>query len=342
MKGWADAMKVVLANPRGFCAGVVRATDIVALALARYGPPIYVRHEIVHNPFVVTDFKAQGVVFVDQLHDVPEGVRVIFSAHGVGPAVWSEAASRTLGVIDATCPLVVKVHQEVAAHAQAGSSVFLIGHADHPEVIGTLGHYTGDKSRIQVVADEAEAAHVTPHDPEDVAYVTQTTLSVDAVARVVAVLRDRFPRLRSPHAADICFATQNRQTAVRALAKSCDVILVIGGRSSSNSVRLREVAEDAGALAYLIESEADLRLEWFASARTIGVTAGASTPELLVEQLLVRLRGWWPDLTQTSLGEPETVQFRMPRELVAEAPSRAQRPPQGASGAAIGTRTVNC
>ncbi len=308
-------MKVVMANPRGFCAGVVRAIEIVELSLERFGAPIYVRHDIVHNRHVVAGLAARGVVFVEDLRDVPPGERVIFSAHGVPPAVWQEAGERGLPVIDASCPLVLKVHQEVAAYAKAGLTVFLIGHRDHPEVIGTLGHYQGDPSRIHVVETAAEAARVAVADPEHVAYATQTTLAADTVAPVVDVLRQRFPNLRAPHAADICFATQNRQRAVRALAETCDVVLVIGGSNSSNSVRLREVAAAAGAPAYLADCAAELDRAWFAGAASVGVTAGASVPELLVTQVLDRLRAWWPDLTVSSIGTPEALHFRLPREL---------------------------
>ena len=308
-------MKVVLANPRGFCAGVARAIEIVDLALERFGPPVYVRHDIVHNHHVVADFAARGVVFVEDLGDVPAGMRVIFSAHGVGPSVWTEAASRDLPVLDATCPLVVKVHQEVAAFGRAGTTVFLIGHRGHPEVTGTLGHYQGDPSRIQVIETAAEAERVQAANPSDVGYATQTTLAADAVAPIVDVLRRRFPLLRAPHAADICYATQNRQHAVRSLAAICDVVLVVGGRHSSNSVRLREVAEAAGAPAHLAECAAEVDPAWLAGAATVGLTAGASAPELLVRQVLDRLRQWWPDLTVSSIGEPETLHFRLPREL---------------------------
>lgn len=308
-------MKVVLANPRGFCAGVVRAIDIVELTLERFGPPVYVRHDIVHNGHVVADLAARGVVFVEDLQAVPKGMKVIFSAHGVGPAVWREAADRGLPVIDATCPLVLKVHQEVSAYAKAGLTVFLIGHRGHPEVIGTIGHYEGAPDRIHVIESVADAERAVAVDPNEVGYATQTTLAADAVAPIVAALVRRFPRLRAPHAADICFATQNRQRAVRRLAESCDVVLVIGGRQSSNSVRLREVASAAGTPAYLAECAAEVRPEWFTGVGCIGLTAGASVPEVLVQQVLDRLRLWWPDLAVSSIGEPETLRFRLPREL---------------------------
>ena len=308
-------MKVVLANPRGFCAGVVRAIEIVELALQQFGPPIYVRHDIVHNRHVVADFIARGVVFVEDLKDVPEGVRVIFSAHGVGQAVWQEAAGRDLSVIDATCPLVVKVHQEVAAYARAGRSVFLIGHRDHPEIIGTLGHYAGDPARIHVIESVEQADRVPADETQEAGYATQTTLAADAVSPIIAALKRRLPKLIAPHASDICYATQNRQRAVRSLAETCDVILVIGARQSSNSVRLREVAASAGAAAYLADCAADMDRAWFADAETIGLTSGASVPEVLVTQALDRLRSWWPNLVTTSIGEPETLQFRLPREL---------------------------
>jgi 4-hydroxy-3-methylbut-2-en-1-yl diphosphate reductase len=309
-------MKVVLANPRGFCAGVVRAIDIVELALQRFGPPIYVRHDIVHNGHVVADFAARGVVFVEDLRQVPAGVRVIFSAHGVGPAVWQEAASRDLPVIDATCPLVLKVHQEVAAYARAGCSVLLIGHRNHPEIIGSLGHYGGAADCIHVIETVGDAQRVSVADPAAVAYATQTTLALDAVAPIIAALKHRFPKLRGPRAADVCYATQNRQRAVLSLTELCDMVLVIGARQSSNSVRLREVAAAAGVHAYLTDNAAGLKPEWFAGIETIGLTAGASVPEALVAQVLDRLRRWWPDLIVESIGELESVQFRLPSELV--------------------------
>jgi 4-hydroxy-3-methylbut-2-en-1-yl diphosphate reductase len=308
-------MKVVLANPRGFCAGVVRAIDIVTLSLERFGPPIYVRHDIVHNNHVVADFVARGVVFVEDLRDVPTGTRVIFSAHGVGPAVWREAADRDLAVIDATCPLVIKVHQEVAAYSRIGYTVFLIGHRGHPEVVGTLGHYEENLARIHVIESVLEAELVKAEDPDKVGYATQTTLATDAVAPIVSVLARRFPKLRAPHASDICYATQNRQRAVRELAQVCDVILVVGAQRSSNSVRLREVAEAAGVPARLADSAAALERDWFWAAETIGLTSGASVPEMLVAEVLLRLRSWWPDITTMSIGETETLQFRPPREL---------------------------
>lgn len=312
-------MKVITANPRGFCAGVERAIGVVETALELYGTPIFVRHEIVHNMHVLATLTARGAVFVESLQDVPLGARVIFSAHGVSPVVWKEAKARGLKVIDATCPLVTKVHLEVTEHGRDGRTLFVIGHADHPEVIGTVGQYRGaGGSHVVVIADEMAAETVVVDDPEDIAYVTQTTLSTDQTARIIAVLQRRFPRLRGPHRDDICFATSNRQNAVQALVRRCDVVIVLGANHSSNSVRLREVAEAAGVSAYLVDTDESVDRAWFDGKLVIGVTSGASVPEVLVQRLLARFRTWWPDLVEESIGEPETVQFRLPRELERE------------------------
>jgi 4-hydroxy-3-methylbut-2-en-1-yl diphosphate reductase len=309
-------MKIVLANPRGFCAGVERAIATVEAALARYGRPVYVRHEIVHNRHVLGALTARGAVFVEDLRDVPPGARVIFSAHGVAPTVWREAGARALTIIDATCPLVTKVHLEAAEHARAGRTLLVIGHRGHPEVIGTVGQYLGAGGRhVAVIEDEDMAEAITVADLDAIAYATQTTLSTEHAAGIVAILQRRFPRLRAPRRDDICYATSNRQRAVQAMARFCDIVVVLGADHSSNSVRLREVAEAAGVAAYLVETGEKVERAWFRRARTIGVTAGASVPEILVERLVARFRAWWPDLTEEILGEPETLQFRLPREL---------------------------
>ena len=316
-------MKVVLANPRGFCAGVERAVRIVEVALEQYGSPIYVRHEIVHNHHVIATLTARGAIFVEDLSDVPRGSRVIFSAHGVSPTVWSEARSRGLKVVDATCPLVTKVHLEALTQARNHRTLIVIGHREHPEVIGTVGHYLGSGSgRVVVVEDEAAAENVAIDVDEDVAYVTQTTLATDQTARIIAILQRRIPSLVGPPREDICYATTNRQRAVQALAERCDVIIVLGANHSSNSVRLREVAQAAGVEAYLVDDEAKIDPSWFEHREIIGITSGASVPEVLVQRLLVRLRIWWPDLIEENLGQSETVQFRLPRELARDPPGR--------------------
>jgi len=307
-------MQVVFANPRGFCAGVERAIDIVHWAINYYGPPIYALHELVHNKHVVDDLRARGVVFVDYLSEVPDGGILIFSAHGVSPAIQSEAAVRGLQVINGTCPLVSKVHNEVLEHSRAGRTVFLIGHNDHVEVQGTLGHY-GGKGDIHVIENEHDAQRVNVEPGRPVAYVTQTTLSVTDSARIVEILRSRFPGLSGPATDDICYATQNRQRAVLELARCCDVVVVIGARHSSNSLRLREVAEEQGVPAYLVESSAHIDYEWFDGVGVIGVTSGASVPEVLVNEVLRKFRHWWPDLEEITIGEPEIVHFRLPKRM---------------------------
>jgi 4-hydroxy-3-methylbut-2-en-1-yl diphosphate reductase len=311
-------VKIFLANPRGFCAGVVRAIRIVEAAIERYGAPIYVRHEIVHNRHVQERLSALGAVFVEELDAVPDNVPVVFSAHGVARSVWDEAQARNLTVIDATCPLVTKVHLEVAKHARASRTVFVIGHRDHPEVIGTVGHYHGSgDAHVEVIETEAEARTAQAVDIGSVAYVTQTTLSTDSTAGIVAILRERFPQLMAPAVTDICYATQSRQQAVRALAKRSDCVIVVGARHSSNSMRLVEVARASGAPARLTDCAAELDQSWFYGMQSIGITAGASAPECLVTEIVDRFRSWWPDLTEESIGEPETVHFRMPSELAA-------------------------
>src|SRR5579862_2290640 len=309
-------MQVLLANPRGFCAGVDRAIDIVERALELFGPPIYVRHEVVHNRHVVERLRSLGAVFVDELAEVPAGGTVIFSAHGVSSAVEDEARQRTLSVFDATCPLVTKVHMEVQRYAREGRDVILIGHAGHPEVEGTMGRFDASfGGRILLVENTADAAALAVRDPQRLAFVTQTTLSVDDTAEIVATLRGRFPELATPRREDICYATQNRQDAVKKLLEQCDVLLVVGSRTSSNSNRLRELADRAGVPGYLIDGPGDLRAEWFAGKRAVGVTAGASAPELLVRQVVEHLVRWGGQPPHEVVGREERVFFPLPREL---------------------------
>ena len=319
-------MQVLLANPRGFCAGVDRAIDIVERAVELFGPPIYVRHEVVHNRHVVDRLRALGAVFVDELAEVPAGATVIFSAHGVSSAVEREAEERLLTVFNATCPLVTKVHMEVQRYAREGRDVILIGHAGHPEVEGTMGRFDGScGGRIHLVEDLEDVAALAVRDPGSLALVTQTTLSVDDTAEIVAALRARFPSLATPRHEDICYATQNRQDAVKKLLEQCDVLLVVGSRTSSNSNRLRELADRAGVPGYLIDGPEDLRAEWFAGKRAVGVTAGASAPELLVQQVVARLAAWGGEVPREAVGREERVFFTLPRELRrGEAPERGE------------------
>ncbi|MFO7306775.1 MAG: 4-hydroxy-3-methylbut-2-enyl diphosphate reductase [Gammaproteobacteria bacterium] len=309
-------MKILLANPRGFCAGVDRAIDIVERALELFGAPIYVRHEVVHNRYVVDRLRGLGAVFVDELDEVPDDATVVFSAHGVSRAVQEEARRRGLKVFDATCPLVTKVHMEVARYAREGREVVLIGHQGHPEVEGTMGQFdTSYGGRIMLVETPEDVAKLAVRDPNRIAYVTQTTLSVDDTQRVVDALRERFPALTSPRKEDICYATQNRQDAVKRLVGRCDIILVVGSPSSSNSNRLREIAEKAGIPGYLVDGPEDLRREWFDGKRCVGVTAGASAPEVLVERVVERLREWGGEAPEELAGQSEHVVFSLPREL---------------------------
>jgi len=309
-------MDVLLANPRGFCAGVDRAIEIVERALETFGAPIYVRHEVVHNRYVVDKLRAQGAVFVDELVEVPDGATVIFSAHGVSQAVRGEADDRGLRVFDATCPLVTKVHMEVARHGKAGRDVVLIGHAGHPEVEGTMGQWdAANVGAIHLVETPECVQTLTPRDPQQLAYVTQTTLSVDDTQAVIEALRARFPAIVGPRHDDICYATQNRQDAVRRLGQQCDLVLVVGSPNSSNSNRLRELAEKQGVPAYLIDGAADIRPEWVEGRNRIGVTAGASAPESLVREVLARLREWGAAGVRELEGEPENVTFALPKEL---------------------------
>lgn len=309
-------MKVLLANPRGFCAGVDRAIDIVERAIALFGAPIYVRHEVVHNRYVVDRLRGLGAVFVDELDAVPDGATVIFSAHGVSSAVEDEAARRKLSVFDATCPLVTKVHMEVGRYARDGLDVILIGHAGHPEVEGTMGRFdTSFGGRIHLVETVADAERLAVRDAAKLALVTQTTLSVDDTARIVTVLRTRFPTLVSPRKEDICYATQNRQDAVKELVAQCDVLVVVGSQSSSNSNRLREIATMRGIPGYLVDGADDLKREWFEGKRAVGVTAGASAPEALVQQVVARLREWGGQEGVEVVGREEKVVFGLPQAL---------------------------
>ncbi|MFZ1829388.1 MAG: 4-hydroxy-3-methylbut-2-enyl diphosphate reductase [Candidatus Competibacteraceae bacterium] len=305
-----------LANPRGFCAGVDRAIGIVERALDLFGAPIYVRHEVVHNRFVVDNLRQRGAVFVEELEEIPDGATVIFSAHGVAQAVRERAAQRSLKVFDATCPLVTKVHMEVSRHARAGREVILIGHAGHPEVEGSMGQYderAGGRMYLVETVEDVEALIV--RDPTELAYVTQTTLSVDDTARIVAALRARFPAIGGPRKDDICYATQNRQDAVKDLSRNCELLLVVGSRNSSNSNRLRELAEKEGTPAHLIDGPDDIDPTWLGDKTAIGVTAGASAPEVLVQQVIARLHELGAATVAESAGREENVVFALPREL---------------------------
>ena len=309
-------MHIKLANPRGFCAGVDRAIEIVNRALEVFGPPIYVRHEVVHNKFVVEDLRARGAVFVEELDQVPDDVIVIFSAHGVSKAVRDEAARRGLKVFDATCPLVTKVHMEVVRYSREGRECILIGHEGHPEVEGTMGQYDASNGgAIYLVEDEADVAELQVRNPENLEFVTQTTLSMDDTSKVIDAMRSKFPAIGGPRKDDICYATQNRQDAVRALAEKANVVLVVGSPNSSNSNRLKELAERCGASAYLVDSADMIEPGWVSEGDTVGVTAGASAPEHLVEGVI----SWLKDQGHTSVesldGQPENITFSLPKEL---------------------------
>ena len=309
-------MQIYLANPRGFCAGVDRAIAIVNEALTRFEPPIYVRHEVVHNKFVVSDLANRGAVFVEELHEVPDGSIVIFSAHGVSKAVEDEAERRDLTVFDATCPLVTKVHIEVAKFAQDGMDAVLIGHAGHPEVEGTMGRFNRRHGgQIHLVEDESDVAALSVQDAERLAFVTQTTLSMDDTARVIDALREKFPSIQGPRKDDICYATQNRQDAVKDLASRCEVVLVVGSPNSSNSNRLRELAERMNCRAYLIDNAGEMDSSWFEGVQSIGVTAGASAPEVLIQEVLQQLQDWGGDLPSELSGIEENVTFSLPKAL---------------------------
>jgi 4-hydroxy-3-methylbut-2-enyl diphosphate reductase len=305
-------IRVVLAQPRGFCAGVERAIEIVERALKKYGPPIYVRHEIVHNRHVVEDLRTRGAVFVDELDEVPPGARTIFSAHGVARVVQETAARRGLPVIDATCPLVAKVHNEGRRYAAGGREIVLVGHAGHAEVAGTIGQIDGKVHLVQTVDD---VATLNVSDPEKLAYITQTTLSVDDTRGIIAALKARFPAITGPDVRDICYATQNRQQAVRDLAQEVDMILVVGSRNSSNSNRLREIGAELGKPSYLIDDADALRPEWLDGVSTVGLTAGASAPETLVQGVIAGLRRFGEVEVSLMAGVAEDVRFRFPAEL---------------------------
>ena len=311
------AMDIVLANPRGFCAGVDRAIEIVKRALDSLGAPIYVRHEVVHNRYVVDELKRRGAVFVEELHEVPDGATVIFSAHGVSQAVRTEADRRGLRVFDATCPLVTKVHMEVARQCRAGRDMVLIGHAGHPEVEGTMGQWNRQQGsgEIHLVENLADVATLQVAQPGNLAFTTQTTLSVDDTLGIIKALRGRFPAIEGPRHDDICYATQNRQDAVRELARQCDLVLVVGSPNSSNSNRLRELAQREGVEAHLVDGAAEIDPTWIAGRQHIGVTAGASAPEVLVRGVIERLQQLGAQSVRELDGEPEDMVFALPREL---------------------------
>lgn len=305
-------MEVLLAQPRGFCAGVDRAIEIVERALQQYGAPIYVRHEIVHNKYVVDDLRTKGAVFIEELHEAPTGSTVIFSAHGVSREVREEAAARGLQIFDATCPLVTKVHVEVVKMREQGLEVIMIGHKGHPEVEGTMGQADDG---IYLVETEADVATVSVHNAEQLAYVTQTTLSVDDTRGIIDALKQRFPQIHAPKKADICYATQNRQDAVKVLAPQVDVVIVVGSPNSSNSNRLRELAEKMGVAAYMVDLADDVQASWLANAKKIGVTAGASAPEVLVQSVLTRIRELGATQVSVLEGVEEAVSFPLPKGL---------------------------
>ncbi|HET9679935.1 MAG TPA: 4-hydroxy-3-methylbut-2-enyl diphosphate reductase [Gammaproteobacteria bacterium] len=309
-------MDILLANPRGFCAGVDRAIDIVERALEMFGAPVYVRHEVVHNRYVVDRLRERGAVFVDELSEVPDDVIVVFSAHGVSRAVVEEADARGLRVFDATCPLVTKVHMEVLRYAREGRDVILIGHAGHPEVKGTMGRFDDNYGgHIYLVETAADVESLQLRDPQNTAFVTQTTLSMDDTAQVIDALRKRYPVIKSPRRDDICYATQNRQDAVKKLAMKVPVLLVVGSKSSSNSNRLVELSKTQGAQAYLVDGPEDMQRTWFTNLDSVGVTAGASAPEILVEQVVDRLREWGGKDSREIEGQAETITFSLPKEL---------------------------
>ena len=310
-------MKAILANPRGFCAGVDRAIDIVERALDIFGAPIYVRHEVVHNKFVVNNLAKKGAIFVDEIDEVPDDQTVIFSAHGVSQAVRNQAAERGLKVFDATCPLVTKVHLEVSRHQKGGKETVLIGHAGHPEVEGTLGQYD-DKlgiGAIYLVENPDDVQSLKVRDPDRLTFVTQTTLSIDDTKEVIDALKARFPNITGPKKDDICYATQNRQEAVKELAEKCDVVLVVGSPNSSNSNRLREVSEKLGTPAYLIDNETEIHQNWFDNVKTIGISAGASAPDILVKRVIEKLKEWGVKSIEENAGKIENVMFPLPKEL---------------------------
>ena len=305
-------MKILLANPRGFCAGVDRAIDIVERALELFGAPIYVRHEVVHNRFVVDDLKNKGAIFVEELHEVPDGSTVIFSAHGVSQAVQAEAAGRDLKVFDATCPLVTKVHMEVKRYRDRGTEVVMIGHQGHPEVEGTMGQ---SDDGMHLIEESQDVANLKVENENNLAYVTQTTLSVDDTQQVIDTLKVKYPNIQGPRKDDICYATQNRQDAVRALSRDAEVVIVVGSTNSSNSNRLRELSETIGVPSYLVDQPEQIKQEWFDDVEVVGVTAGASAPEILVKQVIDQIKHWGGTVVNEANGPKESVSFSLPIEL---------------------------
>ena len=310
-------MKIILANPRGFCAGVGRAIEIVNKVLEQKGPPVYVKHEVVHNQTVVDELREQGAIFVEEISEIPSGATVIYSAHGVSKEVQDQSNANELGIFDATCPLVSKVHSEVELHSRAGRDCILIGHKNHPEVEGTMGQYNSSSGgKIYLVQSIQEAKVIEVQDPNNISFVTQTTLSVDDTQEIIKVLQKRFPSISGPRKDDICYATQNRQDAVKQLALECDLILVIGSKNSSNSNRLREIAERSGVESHLIDTSADLNLDWFHGKKVLGITSGASAPEHLVEELLDTLgQNFDIDLKKGEDRQDEGIFFKLPKEL---------------------------
>ena len=308
-------MKILLANPRGFCAGVDRAVEIVERALETHEPPIYVKHEVVHNKFVVEGLRKRGAIFIEDLREVPEGAILIYSAHGVSKAVKQEAKERGFTVFDATCPLVNKVHMEVMRFSKKGIECVLIGHAGHPEVEGTMGQYANPAGGIYLIETLDDIENLTVKSPEQLAYITQTTLSVDDTSKMIDALRSKFPQIQGPKKNDICYATQNRQDAVRSLAEQCDVVFVVGSVTSSNSNRLRELAERCGCRAYLIDGSKDMNKNMLEQTDVVGVTAGASAPEVLVREVVNQLKEWGATCDEELPGTEETITFALPKVL---------------------------
>ena len=312
----SDSIKIILANPRGFCAGVDRAIDIVERAIELFGAPIYVKHEVVHNKFVVDELRNKGAIFVEELSEIPDDTTVIFSAHGVSQAVRKEANERSLKVFDATCPLVTKVHMEVTRYSKAGHECILIGHVGHPEVEGTMGQFDESQGgQMYLVEDVDDVNDLVVNDPSHLSYVTQTTLSMDDTANVINALRSRFPKIHGPKKDDICYATQNRQDAVKKLAQESDLVLVVGSPNSSNSNRLKEVAERIGTEAYLIDNETEIDQDWLKGKEKIGLTAGASAPAELVENVIEKLREWGVKTVINQDGKEENIVFSLPKDL---------------------------
>lgn len=308
-------MKILLANPRGFCAGVDRAIEIVERALETFGPPIYVRHEVVHNRFVVDHLRELGAIFTDEMNEIPEHATVIFSAHGVSQAVREQARERHHKVFDATCPLVTKVHMEVTRYSRSGDECILIGHAGHPEVEGTMGQYDNPEGGIYLVENEADVASLNIKNPQKLHFVSQTTLSVDDTMRVIDALRKRFPEIHGPKREDICYATQNRQDAVKTLAMHSEVVIVVGSMNSSNSNRLKELAERLGCSAYLVDNATEVQAEWVMGKKSVGVTAGASAPEVLVQEVIQKLEYLGGQKAEELPGTQEHIMFALPKEL---------------------------